>query len=112
MAAADRLTLGVRGWSVLDPDVTGWQARSVALTERDRAILEFEGSWWNEPGPKEAAIRSRFGLSASRYRQVLAALAESREAEELDPLVVRRLRRARDQRRRARYGAARPAGGG
>ncbi|MGH9056458.1 MAG: DUF3263 domain-containing protein [Acidimicrobiales bacterium] len=84
----------------------------MALTERDRAILEFEGSWWNEPGPKEVAIRSRFGLSASRYRQVLAALAESKEAEELDPLVVHRLRRARDQRRRARYGAARPAGGG
>jgi hypothetical protein len=35
------------------------------LTERDRAILDFERSWWTESGPKEAAIRERFELSAT-----------------------------------------------
>jgi hypothetical protein len=82
----------------------------MALSERDRAILEFEGSWWTAPGPKEAAIRERFGLSSSRYRQILSALIDSEEAKALCPLVVRRLRLARDQRRRRRYEGG-PTGG-
>lgn len=75
----------------------------MGLSERDRAILRFEGSWWTEPGPKEAAIKERFGLSASRYRQILAGLTDSDEAASEAPLLIRRLRRARDERRRARY---------
>jgi hypothetical protein len=82
----------------------------MGLSERDRAILEFEGRWWTEPGSKEAAIKGRFGLSSSRYRQILAALIDSSEAEMLAPLLVRRLRRDRDRRRRARF-EGRPAGG-
>ncbi|MFN8038734.1 MAG: DUF3263 domain-containing protein [Acidimicrobiales bacterium] len=83
------------------------------LTERDRAILDFERSWWNESGPKEALIRERFELSATRYYQILNELLESPEAYEYDPLVVRRLRRLRDRRRRARhegYQASEPPG--
>ena len=83
----------------------------MGLSERERAILDFEGSWWTEPGSKEAAIRARLGLSASRYRQILAALIDSAEAETAAPLTVRRLRRERDRRRRARF-EGRPAGGG
>jgi hypothetical protein len=75
----------------------------MALSDRDRAILDFEGSWWTEPGSKEDAVRARFALSATRYYQILALLADSAEAEDYDPLVVRRLRRVRDRRRRARY---------
>ncbi|HWE54420.1 MAG TPA: DUF3263 domain-containing protein [Acidimicrobiales bacterium] len=82
----------------------------MGLSERDRAILEFEGSWWTRPGPKEAAIKDRLGLSASRYREILAGLIDSAEAESIAPLLIRRLRRERDRRRRARY-AGRPAGG-
>lgn len=73
------------------------------LTDRDRAILDFERSWWSEPGPKEVAIRDRFELSATRYYQILGELLESPEALDYDPLVVRRLRRLRDRRRRARF---------
>ena len=73
------------------------------LTERDRAILDFERSWWNESGPKEALIRERFELSATRYYQILNELLETQEAYEYSPLVVRRLRRLRDRRRRARH---------
>ncbi|MCU1449384.1 MAG: hypothetical protein JWP02_1554, partial [Acidimicrobiales bacterium] len=29
----------------------------MALSDRERAILDFERSWWAEPGPKELAIR-------------------------------------------------------
>jgi hypothetical protein len=75
----------------------------MGLSDRDRAILDFERTWWTEPGPKELAIRRRFGLSATRYYQVLGELLESTEAADYDPLVVRRLRRLRDRRRRARY---------
>ena len=83
----------------------------MALSARDQAVLEFERSWWTEPGSKEVAVRARLGLSAGRYRQVLAALLDSDEAEAFDPLVIRRLRRRRQQLRRARY-EGRPAGGG
>ena len=75
----------------------------MGLSERDRAILDYERIWWTEPGPKELAIRSRFHLSPTRYYQVLGQLLESADAADYDPLVVRRLRRLRDRRRRVRY---------
>ena len=46
----------------------------MALSDRDRAILDFERSWWTEEGAKETAIRTRFQLSPGRYYQVLGAL--------------------------------------
>lgn len=73
------------------------------LTERDRAILDFERSWWSEPGSKETAIRERFELSAARYYQLLNEIVEMPAALAYDPLVVRRLRRLRDRRRRSRF---------
>jgi hypothetical protein len=74
-----------------------------ALGERERAILDFERTWWTEAGAKEPAIRERFGLSATRYYQLLAELISTDDALAYDPLVVRRLRRTRDRRRRARF---------
>jgi hypothetical protein len=75
----------------------------MALSERDQAILEFERTWWTEPGSKETAIRTRFEMSPTRYYKVLNELLESVDALAYDPLVVRRLRRLRDRRRRARF---------
>jgi hypothetical protein len=72
------------------------------LTERDKAILDFERSWWSQSGPKETLILDKFDLSASRYYQILNELVDTDAAYEHDPLVVRRLRRQRDRRRRAR----------
>lgn len=80
----------------------------MAFSERDRAIVDFERSWWAEPGPKEAAIRRNLSLSPTRYYELLAALLDSPEAAAYDPLVVRRLRRLRSVRRRARL-EGRPA---
>jgi Protein of unknown function (DUF3263) len=88
----------------------GGRLDRMGLSERDQAILEFEGSWWTLAGPKEAAIRDRFGISATSYRRILANLMETEDAESADPLLVRRLRRDRDLRRRARY-ERRPPGG-
>ncbi|MGI9600470.1 MAG: DUF3263 domain-containing protein [Acidimicrobiales bacterium] len=73
------------------------------LTERDKAILDFERTWWAEPGPKDEAIRERFDLSTTRYYELLNEVLDGDDAVEYDPLVVRRLRRLRDRRRRARY---------
>ena len=75
----------------------------MSLTERDKAILDFERSWWAEPGVKETAILERFELSASRYYQILGELLEDPESMQYDPLLVRRLRRMRDNRRRVRF---------
>lgn len=74
----------------------------MALTDRDRAILDFERSWWSESGPKDAAIRDRFELSEARYYEILGELVDDPEALEHDALGVRRLRRLRDRRRRER----------
>jgi hypothetical protein len=82
----------------------------MALSDRDRAILDFERSWWTQPGTKDAAIRASFELSPTRYYQVLNELLDTPDAYDYDPLVVRRLRRHRDRRRRARY-EGRSAGG-
>ena len=76
------------------------QARS--LTEREMAILDFEKSWWQARAPKETEIRERFNLSAARYYQLLNALIDRPEALEHDPLLVKRLRRLREQRQRTR----------
>lgn len=75
----------------------------MALTEREREILDFERHWWTLPGPKDVAVRERFGLSRTSYYKILNLLLVSPDALDYDPLVVRRLRRLRDRRRRARY---------
>ena len=75
----------------------------MGLGARERSILDFERSWWQTPGPKESAIRAQFGLSTTRYYKLLNDLLDDDLALQYDPLVVRRLRRLRDRRRRARY---------
>ena len=72
------------------------------LDERTRGILEFERSWWQQGGSKERRIRERFDLSPTRYHQLLIRAIELPEALAYDPMLVRRLRRLRDSRRRTR----------
>ena len=72
------------------------------LPERDRRILDFERQWWRHAGAKEEAIRSQFSLPAARYYQLLNALIDTPEAVRHDPMLVRRLQRARDARTSAR----------
>ena len=76
--------------------------QGVALTQRDRDILDFERSWWAATAPKDVQIRERFELSTTRYHQILAEMLDTDDAMAYDPLVVRRLQRQRDRRRRAR----------
>jgi hypothetical protein len=74
----------------------------MGFAARDRAILDFERDWWSRPGPKEAAIRTELGVSATRYYEILRHLVDEPEAYEYDPLTVKRVRRERDRRRRER----------
>ncbi|MDP9820361.1 DUF3263 domain-containing protein [Nocardioides massiliensis] len=72
------------------------------LTETDVKMLAFERQWWKYAGAKEQAIREEFGVSATRYYQLQNALIDKPAAMAADPLLVRRLIRLRDARRRAR----------
>lgn len=72
------------------------------LSERDLEILAFEREWWKHVGSKERAVRERFGFSATRYYQILGALLDSPEAMAADPMLVRRLQRLREARKRLR----------
>jgi hypothetical protein len=68
------------------------------LSEKDRMVLDFEGSWWMYPGPKDQAIREYVGMSASRYYQALRRLMDEEVAQHYSPMVVHRLRRMRRER--------------
>jgi hypothetical protein len=77
-------------------------ADPVALTEREEQILVFERKWWKHAGSKEQAVRDTFGLSATRYYQLLNGLLDNPAAMERDPVLVARLRRLRSTRARTR----------
>jgi hypothetical protein len=81
-------------------------ASESGLTERDIQILDFEREWWHHAGAKEAAIRSQFSLSAARYYQLLNAVIDLPGALRHDPMLVKRLLRARDARTSARSARA------
>lgn len=72
---------------------------ALELTDTHLQILDIERSWWKYPGAKETAIMDQLGMTATRYYQVLNALIDRPEALAHDPLLVKRLRRQRDQRR-------------
>ena len=73
-----------------------------ALTGHQQEILDFERQWWRFAGAKEQAIRDSFGLSSTRYYQLLNGLLDDPLALAHDPLVVQRLRRLRASRARRR----------
>ncbi|MEU6203553.1 DUF3263 domain-containing protein [Micromonospora musae] len=72
------------------------------LTEREQAILAFEQQWWRHAGAKEQAIRDVFGLSATRYYQLLNGLLDNPAALTAEPVLISRLRRLRSSRARNR----------
>ena len=76
----------------------GYAQGSLSPTEAE--MLAFERQWWKFAGAKEQAIRELFDLSATRYYQVLNRLIDRPGALQYDPMLVRRLRRTREARRR------------
>ena len=72
------------------------------LSETERALLDFEARWPGHTSIKEEAVRVELDLAAARYYQLLGRLIEREDALAYDPLLVGRLRRSRDDRRRER----------
>jgi hypothetical protein len=77
-------------------------AEADELTPREAEILDFERQWWRLAGAKEQAVSDRFGLSSTRYYQLLNGLIDRPAALRADPMLVKRLQRLRLQRERAR----------
>jgi Protein of unknown function (DUF3263) len=73
------------------------------LEPRLRAVLDLERTWWKLGVPKERAIREHLGLSTTRYHQLLTKAIDMPQALAYDPMLVRRLRRLRETRRRKRF---------
>jgi len=78
------------------------QVQPSGLSRSEHEMLTFERQWWRRAGAKETAIRDRFGVTPTRYYQVLNALVDHPDALAADPLLVRRLRRLRSARQRQR----------
>jgi hypothetical protein len=75
----------------------------IELEERWRELLDFERESETRTQPKRRAVRDRFGISSVRYHQLLNRLIDRPEALQYDPMLVQRLRRLRDTRRRRRF---------
>lgn len=79
------------------------------LTDREKAILDFEGERFLNSGARDQEIRARFDLTSIRYSQIVNALLDRSDALAYAPATVNRLRRLRSARaavrgRRVRLG--------
>lgn len=77
----------------------------MALTEREKSLIDFERNWWTDDGhtTKQEAIANLLKMSSTRYYTLLDQLLDNQEALSYDPLLVLRLRKKRDARRRAMF---------
>lgn len=80
----------------------GQRAPAPELDDRSKRILDFEREAWRLDVPKARAIRERFGFSPTRYHQLLHRAVDHPGALAYDPMLVRRVRRLREARRRRR----------
>ncbi|MFD8494102.1 DUF3263 domain-containing protein [Amycolatopsis sp. NPDC059657] len=88
--------------SLADSNGEGQAEPIEGLSPREVEVLAFERQWFRYAGAKEQAIREKFGLSPTRYYQVLNQLLEKQEALQADPMLVKRLRKMRAARQRTR----------
>ncbi|OZF40785.1 hypothetical protein CH296_00575 [Rhodococcus sp. 14-2496-1d] len=79
------------------------------MTPQQMEILAFEKRWYTAQGSKEADIAERFSLSPIRYYQLLNQLLDDPAALAAEPVLVKRLRRIRDERALSRRSAPRVA---
>ncbi|WP_062990230.1 DUF3263 domain-containing protein [Nocardia anaemiae] len=101
-AAAPNLSAIQDGPSASEDVTAAPQVDGDGLSRREHDILAFERQWWKYAGAKEEAIRELFGMSPTRYYQVLNAVVDRPEALAADPMLVKRLRRLRASRQKAR----------
>jgi len=82
------------------PTETPTDTTTEVLSERDLAILQFEATWFTLDEDRHDAIRARFACSVEDYNLELNRVIDHPAALLADQLVVRRLRRHRQRRRR------------
>ena len=88
-----------------DPARSVTRMSSEPLTDLERRVLDFAGKRWQHDGNRDQAIRDAFGISSTRYFQILHGLLLRHEALAYAPVTVRRHQRLVEQRRRNRTGA-------
>lgn len=74
------------------------------LSDVERRVLAFEARRWNFQGVKDEAVLKEFGLTPVRYQQWVLMIIDKPAALVEQPMLVKRLRRLRDTRRRQRAG--------
>jgi hypothetical protein len=79
------------------------EAEPASTTFTWQDVLEFERERQRPTVAKDLAVRHRFGISPARYYQLLNRLIDRPEALHYDPMLVQRLRRLRETRRRTRF---------
>lgn len=72
------------------------------LSDADRELLEFELDNLRQTGPKEDAVRRRFGVSMARYYQRVNRLIDDTDALAAMPREVHLLQRLRQIRTESR----------
>lgn len=80
------------------------ELQRVTLTDLEMRILDFERQWWRYAGAKEVGIGEHFGISAKEYYALLNNLIDREDALAAAPLLIKRLRRLREQRLSIRLG--------
>lgn len=76
----------------------------MSLSDDDRTVLLFAARRWQFAGARDTAIREEFGISPVQYEQRLLAVIDKPEAYIEQPVLVKRLRRLRAERRARRAG--------
>lgn len=74
------------------------------LPLQEYEILEFARTRWRNSGPRDEAIRQRFGITSTRFFQLLNRIIDEPAAEVYDPDLVRRLRGRRASKASSRPG--------
>ncbi|MEY4314597.1 MAG: hypothetical protein RIS93_1177 [Actinomycetota bacterium] len=77
-------------------------SQPAGLSKIEIEMLDFERTWWRYAGVKESSIKELFNLTPPAYYQLLNNLIDRDAALIADPILVKRLRRLRDQRTSSR----------
>lgn len=72
------------------------------MTETEADMLTLAGQQFRYAGARETAIREQFGVSETRYWQMVDRLLDRPDALAWDAVLVRRLVRLREARRQMR----------
>ncbi|MDT0223513.1 DUF3263 domain-containing protein [Gordonia sp. AC31] len=71
-------------------------------------MLDVAGERWNYAGNLEQTVRDEFGISPTRFWQLVGQLCDTEEGLAYAPVTVNRLRRLREERVVSRAARARP----